>query len=65
MISVRPVGGRVTVGDKNFNVAIFSNTVNMINVKLCMMVMLIKLYPFIPLSLSLTIFQGHTNMEQF
>ena len=65
MISVRPVGGRVTVGGKNFNVAIFSNTVNMINVKLCMMVMLIKLYPFIPLSLSLTIFQGHTNMEQF
>ena len=33
---------------------IFSDIINMINVKLCMMVVLIELYPFIPLSLNLT-----------
>ena len=43
---------------------IFSDTVNVINVKLCMMVLLIKLYLFIPLSVTLTIFYGHSNVEQ-
>ena len=33
---------------KNFNVAIFSKTLNVINVKHCMMVVLIELYLLIP-----------------
>ena len=37
MISVR-AAGRVSVGGKNLNVAIISDTINMINVKFCMMV---------------------------
>ena len=50
---------------KKFNIAIYSNTINVINVKLCMMVLLLALYLFIPLSVTLTIFQGHSNIEQF
>ena len=34
---------------QNFNIAIFSDTVNMINVKLCMTVVLTELYQFISL----------------
>ena len=40
MISDRPAG-RPIVCSKIFNVAIFSDTINMINVKLCMIVALI------------------------
>ena len=47
---------------KNFNVAIFSDTIIMINVKLCMMVVLIELYPFIPLSATSIVFQGHSSV---
>ena len=49
MISVRPAdraSGRV----KNINAAIFSDTVNVINVKHCIMVLRIELYLFTPLS---------------
>ena len=35
---------------KTLNVAIFSDTITMINVKLCIMLLLTALYPFIPLS---------------
>ena len=35
---------------KNFNAVIFSDTINVINVKLCMMVLLSELYLFISLS---------------
>ena len=34
-----------------------------LNVKLCLMVLLIELYLFIPLSVPLTIFQGHSNVS--
>ena len=54
MISVRPAG-QVFVCGKNFNVAIFSDTINMINVKICMVVIFIELYPFKPLLVTLTI----------
>ena len=47
------------------NVVIFLDTINMINVKLCIMVVLIELYPFIPLSVTLIVFQGHSNVRQF
>ena len=39
--------GQVSICGKSLNVAIFSDTINMINVKLCMMVVLIEHYPFI------------------
>ena len=36
----------------------------MINVKLCMMVVLIELYPLIPLSVTLIAFQGHSSVKK-
>ena len=50
---------------ENFNIRICSDTVNVIYVKLCMMVLLIELYVFIAFSVALSIFQGHSNVEQF
>ena len=44
---------------KNFNIGIFSDTRNVINVKLCMMVLHIELYMCSTLSVILTSFQGH------
>ena len=44
---------------------IFSDDMNMINVTVCMMVILIELYPFIPLSVTLIVFQGHSTVKQF
>ena len=64
MISVRPAG-RLSKCGKNFNVAIYSDTVNMINVKLCMVVVLIKCYPFIQLSVTLIVFEGHSSVKHF
>ena len=49
---------------KNFNIGIYLDTINVINVKLCMMALFIKLYLFIPLSMTLTVFQDHSNVEQ-
>ena len=49
---------------KNFNIRNFSDIINVINAKLCMMVLLIELYLFIPLSVTLAIFQGHSNVKQ-
>ena len=56
--------GSLSVCGKNFNVAIFSVTIHMINVKLCMMVVLMELYPFIPLSVTLIVLQGHSSGKQ-
>ena len=64
MSCVRPAG-RLSGCGKNFNVAIFSDTINIINVKLCMMIVLIELYPFIILSVTLIVFQGHGSVKQF
>ena len=52
---------------KNENIGIYSETINVINVKLCMVVLLIELCLFIPLSVTLTIyiFQGHSSVEWF
>ena len=46
-------------------VAIFLNIINVIYVKLCMAARLIELYLFIPLSVTMTIFQGHRSVKQF
>ena len=64
MISLR-LALRVSVCGRNFNVATFSEIVNMLNVKLCMMVVLIELYPLIPLSVTLIVFQGHSSVKHF
>ena len=45
---------------KNFNVAIFSDIIYKIKVKLCMLVVLIELYTFIPLSVTLIVFHGRS-----
>ena len=50
--SVGQVSGLV----ENFNTGIYSNTIKVINVKLCTMVPLTELYRLIPLSGTLTIF---------
>ena len=55
----------MSVCGKNFNIVIISDTMNMINVKLCMMVVLSELYPFIPLSVTLIVFEGHSNVKLF
>ena len=58
---------------ENFNIGIYSETINVINVKLCIMILvklcimilLSELYLFIPLLVTLTIFQCHSSFEQF
>ena len=47
---------------ENFSIRIFPDTINVKNVKLCMMVLLIKLYLFISLSVSMAIFQGQSSV---
>ena len=49
---------------ENFNIGICSDTINVVNVKLCMMVLLIEHYLFKPLSVTLTIFSVHSSVEQ-
>ena len=63
MISVRLAG--LSVCGKNLNVVILSDATNMINVKLSVMVALIGLYPFIPLPVTLIVFQGQCSVKQF
>ena len=46
---------RITLG-------FFANTINMIHVKLCIIALLIKLYLFVTISVTLTIFQSHSNV---
>ena len=50
---------------KNFYVSISSDSINVIDVKLCMVVPLTELYPFVPCSVTLSIFQGHSHVKQF
>ena len=57
--------GQVSGLVKNLNIGIYSDTIHMINVKLYMMVLLTVLYLFIPFSVTLTIFQGRSNVKQF
>ena len=52
---------QVSVLIKSFNIGIYSDAINGINVKLCLMVLVIGPYQSIPLSMTLTIFQGHSN----
>ena len=64
MVSVRLAGG-VSGRIKNLNIAVFSDTPNVINVKPCMMVLFIELYPLIPLSAALSIFLVTAGSNSF
>ena len=57
--------GQVSGLVKNFNIEIFSDTRNVINVKLCLLILHIELYLFITLSVTLTLFQDHSSVKQF
>ena len=52
MVSIRPAACWLSGVAKKINIVIFSDTINVINVKLCMMLLLIDLYLFIPLSVT-------------
>ena len=47
--------GQLSGLEKNFNAAIFSDTIDVIDVKLCMMVLLIEFYLIIPCLNTLTL----------
>ena len=55
----------MSIRSKHFNVAIFSDTINVINVKLGMELVLMELYPFTPLSVTLTVCQGHSFKQLY
>ena len=57
--------GQVSGYVENFNIGTCSDTINVLNVTLYVVVLLIELYLFIPLSVTLTIFQGHSSVEWF
>ena len=64
LISVR-LAGRLFICGKSVNVAIFSDAIKMDDFKICKVVVFIELYPFIPLSVTLIVFQGHSTVKQF
>ena len=63
MICVRPLCRMTVRSSKNCNVKISWGNVNIKNVRLCMMVLFVKLYPFIPLSVTLITFLGHSGIK--
>ena len=65
MISVEQASWKIVRMAKTFIVAIFLDTVNVINVKLFMMILLIELDLFIALSVTFVVFQGHSNFKKF
>ena len=64
MISVR-LAGPLSICGIHFDVGIFSDTTDVVNIKLCIMVVLIEVYPFIPLSVTLIVFQRHRASDSF
>ena len=57
--------GQMSALVKNFNIQIFSDTINVIKVKVCMMVLHIELYLFITLSVTLTYFKVTAMSNNF
>ena len=57
--------GQVSELAETFHIGVYSDTIDVINVTLCWMVLLIELYLFMPLSVILTTFQVHSNVEDF
>ena len=58
-------GSTIRPGPKTFNIVIFSDTINVINVKFCMMMLLTEFYLFMPLSVTLTVTECHSSVKQF
>ena len=58
------MAGQLSVCGENLNIAIFSDTIKVMNVKLCMMVVLTELYLLMPFLVTLIVFQGHSNVKQ-
>ena len=65
MISVGPASWLIVQCGENLDFAVFWDTINVINVKLCMIIVLIELYSCMPLSVISTIFQGQRSVKQF
>ena len=68
MISVGLAGWlsvRISIWQKLYCCNILDIIMYMISVKLSMMVVLIELFPFIPRSVTLTVFQHHSSVKQF
>ena len=59
------LAAQLPIRGKNSNVAVFLDTLSMINVKFCLMVVPIELYPFMPLSVTFIAHQGHSSVKQF
>ena len=57
--------GQVSGLVEDFYMGIFSDAIDVVNVKLRMMVLHIELYLFILLSVTLTLFQGQSSVKQF
>ena len=57
--------GQVTGLAENFNFGIYSDTLSVKNVKLCMIVLLIEIDLLIPPSVTLTLFQAYSSVKQF
>ena len=56
--------GRVSGLVENVNIRMFSDTINAINVTLFMILLLIELYLFISLLVTLTTFQSHSSVKK-
>ena len=54
--------GQVSGLVENFNIWIYSDAINVINIKLCVMVLLFEVYISISLSVTFTIIQCHSNI---
>ena len=57
--------GQVSGLVENFNPGILSDTINVTKVKLCMVVVHVEFYLLITLSVTFTLFQGHSSVKQF
>ena len=59
------LGGQVSGLVKKFNIWIFSDTMDVVNVKtFCIVVLHIELYLYITLVVTLTLFQCHSSVKQ-
>ena len=65
MVSVRPAGLLSDRMWQKLQCCDFLGHYNyMINVRLCMMAVLMKLYPFVPLLVTLIVFQDNSSVQQ-
>ena len=60
---LRQAGQLSVLHVENFEVALFSDTIIVMNLKLCKMVLLTELHLFILLLVTLTFLQGHSSVQ--